>query len=122
MPEVAGVEDAAVVLVAEVVGATDEVAGIDDVADAEEVAVALVVVIAGDELVVIEVLVVLLPFPPHPIRSAATITRVKEIPKIFFKFHPSYPAFGFPAGNWGHRGQDIVTPLGTKSTSPELNN
>ena len=102
MPEVAGVEDAAVVLVAEVVGATDEVAGIDDVADAEEVAVALVVLTAEDELaevVLVVVLVVSSPFPPHPIRSAATITRVKEIPKIFFKFHPSYPAFGFPAEN-----------------------
>jgi hypothetical protein len=68
------------------------VAAADDVAGVEEAVVALVVVTTGDELVV----VALLPFPPHPMKSAATITRDREIPNTFFKLHPSSPVFGFP--------------------------
>jgi hypothetical protein len=99
-PEVAGVEDAAVVLAAVVVlgavdgvGAVEVVAAADDAAGVEEIVVALVVVTAGDEVAVV---VVLPPFPPHPMPRVATIARVKEITNTFFKLHPSSPVFGFP--------------------------
>jgi len=99
-PETAGVEetgvDDAAVVVVDVAVAVEVVAEADDVAGAEEVAVALVVVTTGDELVV-----VLLPFPPHPMKSVATITRDREIPNTFFTFHPPSPVFGFPAGSFG---------------------
>jgi len=74
-----------VVLVADVIGAAEVVVDAVDTADV----VALVVVAADDTLVVADIAVVLLPFPPHPIRSIATITRVREIPKILLKFHSS---------------------------------
>ena len=98
-PDVAGVEDVAVVVVGVevagvvvVLGAVDVVVAVDVVAGADDAAVALVVV-TGEELVV--VVVVLLPFPAHPIKSPANKTRVREIPKTFFIFYP-LPVLDFP--------------------------
>jgi hypothetical protein len=76
------------------------------------------VVTTGEELVVEDVAVVLLLFPPHPIRSIVTITRVREIPKTFFKLPPSSDVM-FPMKNWD-TGVNILTPFWTKSTSRNL--
>ena len=87
--EVAVVEEAAVVVglvEVDVVGAAEVVVDVVDTADV----VVLVVVAADDTLVVADVAVVLLPFPPHPIRSIATITRVRDRPKTLFKFHSPF--------------------------------
>ena len=111
--EVAGVEEAAVVVVlieVDVVGAAEVVVDVVDIAGV----VALVVVTAVDALVVADVAVLLLPFPPHPIRSIATITRVIEIPNTFFKFHPFPSVLDFPLEVGGTRSQDILTPLRIK--------
>jgi hypothetical protein len=99
----------------DVVNAPEVAAAADDVAGVEEAVVALVVVTAGEELVVV------LLFPPHPVKSAATINRVREIAKIFFNFHP-YSRYWISHWKMGLPDYEHCNTFGDEATKPEAPN